>query len=73
MNGGCNDEIYFPHKLLLIDRHISKPCRAFRNNSLAAMNLFKSQLSKIVQSGGFLGILLGTLMKSGFTIYEKCS
>ena len=59
--------------LLLINRHILKPCQVFGNNSSAAMNFVKTKLSKIVQAEGFLGILLLILMRRGFTIYEKCS
>lgn len=65
--------LIFYISLLLINRHILKPCQVFRNNSSAAMNFVKTKLSKIVQAGGFLGILLLILMRRGFTIYEKCS
>ena len=28
-----NDQIKFPHNLLLTDRHVSKLCKTFTNNS----------------------------------------
>ena len=37
--------------------------KAFANNSLANVKLSKTQLSKIVQSGGFISRPLGSLMK----------
>ena len=39
--------------------------KAFANNSLANTKLSKTQLFKIMQSGGFLGRLLGPLLKTG--------
>ena len=36
------------------------------------INLSKTQLSKTIQSGGFLGILLGPLLKKSITI-RKCN
>ena len=65
MIGNSNDETNFPHKLLLTDRQVSKLRKAFMNNSLAKIKLQKTQLSKIVQSGGFLGRRLGPLLKIG--------
>ena len=38
-------------------------CKAFENNLSANIKLSKTQLSKIVQSGRFLGRLLGPLLK----------
>ena len=49
-----NDETNFPHKLLLIDTQVSKICEAFANGSSANKKFLKTQLSKIVQLGGFV-------------------
>ena len=49
-----NDETKIPHKILLTDTQVSKICKAFANDSLANIKLSKTQLSKIMQSGGFL-------------------
>ena len=64
--GDSNDETNFPHKLLLTDRQVSKLCKAFANNSSANIKLSKTQISKIVQSGQFLGELDISLAKSVF-------
>ena len=57
-------ELKFPHKLLLTKRQVSWLRKAFANNSSASINSSKNQLSKIVQSRGFLGRLLGSLLKT---------
>ena len=56
-----------PHELLLRTRQITKLRNAFNNNTSADIKLYKAQISKIIQSGGFLVSLLsklaGPLMK----------
>ena len=42
--------------------------KAFTNNSPANIKLSKTQLHKIVQSGGFLGRLLRPLLKPGLPL-----
>ena len=64
MIGNSNDETNFPHKLLLTNRRVANLHKAFPNNLLTDIKLSKTQLSKIIQSGGFLGRLLGTLLKT---------
>ena len=59
VNGDSNDENNFPHKLLLTNTQVSKLCKAFVNGSSANIKLSKTQLYKMGQSGGFLGMLLG--------------
>ena len=51
-----NDETKFPHKLLLTDTKVSKICKDFANGSSANAKFSKTQLSKMIQSGGFLPI-----------------
>ena len=60
-----NDKANFPHELLLTDRQVSSIRKAFANNSLINIKLSTTQLSKMTQSGGFLGRLLGPLLKTG--------
>ena len=62
--GDSNDENNFLHKLLLTNTQVSKLCKAFANNTSANIKLSKTQLHKIGQSGGFLGRLLGPLLKA---------
>ena len=57
MISNSKDETNFPHKLLLINREVANLCKGFANWTLANVKLSKSQLSKMIQSGGFLGTL----------------
>ena len=56
-----------PHELLLTTRQKTKLRNAFNNNMSTDLKLSKAQISKIIQSGEFLGSLLsklaGPLMK----------
>ena len=56
-----------PHELSLKTRQKTKPRNAFNNNISTDLTLSKAQISKVIQSGGFLGSLLsksaGPLMK----------
>ena len=56
-----------PNWLLLTTRQKPKIINAFNNNMSTDLKLSKAQISKIIQSGGFLGSLLsklaGPLMK----------
>ena len=51
-----------PHELLLTTRQKTKLRNAFNNNMSADIKLSKAQISKRIQSGGFLGSLLSTLV-----------
>ena len=68
-----DEEINFPYKLLLSERQVENLCKAFANKSLTDIKLSKTQLSKMVQSGGFLGRLLGPLLKTGLSLIKKCN
>ena len=59
-----DDETSFPHKLCLTYRQVSNLREAFANHLSADIKLSKTQLSKLIQSGGFLGRLLGPLLKT---------
>ena len=48
----------------LTNTQVSNLHKAFANNSLANINLSKTQLHKIGQSGKLLGRLLGPLLKT---------
>ena len=61
MIGDSNDDANFPHKLLLTDRQVSSTRKAFSDSSWANIKFSKTQLSKMIQSGVFLGKLLGPL------------
>ena len=61
----------FPHKLLLTNRQVANICKAFANHSSADIKLSKTQLSKMIQSGGFLGRLLGPILKTGLPLIKN--
>ena len=63
-----DNESNFPHKLLLTNRQVANLRKAFANHSSADIKLSKTQLSKMIQSGGFLGRLLGSLLKTGLSL-----
>ena len=64
-----------PHELLLTTRQKTKLRNAFNNNMSTDLKLSKVQISKIIQSGGFLGSLLskiaGPLMKIGIPLAKN--
>ena len=61
MVSNSNDNANFPHELLLTNRQVANIREAFAKNTSTDIKLSKTQLSKIIQSGGFLGKLLGKL------------
>ena len=71
MIGDSNDEANFLHELLLTDRQVSSIRKAFSNNSSVDIKFSKTQLSKMIQSGGFLGKLLGPLLKTGLPLIKN--
>ena len=66
-----DNETNFPHKLLLTNRQVSNLRKAFANNSSTYIKLSKSQLSKMIQSGGYLGRLLGPLLQTGLPLIKN--
>ena len=61
MVGDSNDNTNFPHELLLTNRQVANIRKAFTKNTSIDIKLSKTELSKMIQSGGFLGNLLGKL------------
>ena len=66
-----DDKRNFPHKLLLTNRQVSNLRKAFANYLSTNIKLSKTQLSKMIQSGGFLGRLLGRLLKAGLPLIKN--
>ena len=60
-----------PHELLLTTRQKTKIRNAFNNNTSTNIKLSKAQINKIIQSGGFLGKLLGPLLKTGLPLIKN--
>ena len=61
MVSNSNDNTNFPHELLLTNRQVANIRKAFANHSSIDIKLSKTQLSKMIQSGGLFGNLLGKL------------
>ena len=66
-----DNESNFPHKLLLTNRQVANLRKAFANYLSTDIKLSKTQLSKMIQSGGFLGRLLGPLLKTGLPLIKN--
>ena len=71
MVGNSNDNTNFPHELLLTNGQVSNLHKALANHSSTDIKLSKTQLSKMIQSGGFLGKLLGPLIKTGLPLMKS--
>ena len=63
-----NDENNFLHNLLLTNTKVLRLRKAFANGLLANIKLSKTQLHKVGWSVGFLGRLLGPLLKTGLLL-----
>ena len=57
--------------MLLTNRQVARICKTFANNLSTDIKLSKTQLSKMIQSGGFLGRLLGPLLKTGLPLMKN--
>ena len=68
MIGG--NETNFPHNVLLTNRQVANLLKAFVNYLSTDIKLSKAQLSRMIQSGSFLGRLLGSLLKTGLPLIK---
>ena len=66
-----DDETNLPHKLLSTNRQVANLRKAFANPLTTDIKLSKTQLSKLIQSGGFLCRILGPLVKSGLPLIKN--
>ena len=71
MNARVFNSDNLPHELLLSTRQTTKLRNAIENNMSTDIKLSKAQISKIIQSGGFLGKLLGPLLKTGLPFLKS--
>ena len=71
MIGNPDDETNFPHKLMLTNRQVANFRGAFAKHTSTDIKLSKTHLSKMIQSGGFLGRLLGPLLKTGLSLMKS--
>ena len=73
MIGNSDDETNSLNDLLLINRKVANLRKAFPNNSSTDIKLAKTQLSKMIQSGGFLSRFLSPLLKKGLPLTAAAS
>ena len=71
MIGNFKNKTNFLHELLLTNRQVSNLRQVFKNYLSTDINLSKTQLSKMMQSGGLLGRLLGPLLKTGLPLIKN--
>ena len=71
MIGNSGDNTSFSHELLLNDRQVADIRKAFANNLSTDIKFSKAQLSKMIQSGGYLGKLLGSLLRTGLPLMKS--
>ena len=71
MFGNSDDNSNFPHELLLTNRQVSNIRKEFAKNTSTDFKLSKTQLSKMIQSGGLLGKLLGPLLRTGLPLMKS--
>ena len=69
MNG--LNETDFRHKLFLTNRQVANLWKAFASYLSTDIKLSKAQLSKMIQSGGFLGKILDPLLKTGLPLIKN--
>ena len=69
MNGNSHDATNLQQKLSLTNRQII--CQSFTNDSSADIELSETQLPKMIQLGGFLGEILGTLLKTEWPLIKN--
>ena len=60
-----------PQELLVTTRQKTKLRNAFSNNESTDLQISKAEISKIIQSRGFLGRLLGPLLKTGLPLIKN--
>ena len=66
MISDSDDKINFPHELSLTNRQAANIRKTFGNKSSTDI-----KLSKMIQSGGFVGRLLGPLLKTGLLLIKN--
>ena len=71
MVGNSGDNTNFPHELLLTNRQVANIRKAFANSLSTDIKFSKAQLSKMIQSGAFLGKLLGPLLRTGLLLMKS--
>ena len=71
MVGNFNDEMIFPHKLILTNIPVASLHKYFVNHLSTDIKLSKLQLSKMMQSGEYLGKIFGPLLKTRLPLVKN--
>ena len=71
MIGNSDDETNFLHELLLTNRQVTSLRKPFANHKSTHIKLSKTQLSNMIKLGGFLGRLLGPLLRTGVPLMKS--
>ena len=71
MNAKMFNRNNLSHELSLTTRQTTKLRNAIENNMSTDIKLSKAQISKIIKSGGFLGKILGSLLKTGLPLLKS--
>ena len=66
-----DEDTNFPHKLLLTNRQVANLRKVFVDKSSTDIKLSNTQISKMIQSGGFPGRILGPLLKIGLPLMKN--
>ena len=66
-----DDETNFPHKLLLTNKQVANLCKAFNDKLSTNAKLSKTQITKMIQSGGFLSRLQNRIFKTGLKLMKN--
>ena len=71
MNAKMFNRNNLSHELYLTTRQTTKLRNAIENNMSTDIKLSKAQISKMIKSGGFLGKILGPLLKTGLPLLKS--
>ena len=71
MIGNSNGDTNFHYKLFLTNRQVASLRKTFANYLSTDIKLPKTQLSKMIRSGGFLGRPSGPLLKPGLLLMKN--
>ena len=66
-----DDETNFPYEFLLTNRQVTNLRKAFAQKSPTDIKFSKTQISKMIHSGRFLGRLLGPLLKTRLLLIKN--
>ena len=71
MIDNSDDETNFPFKSLVTNRQVANLRKSFPNHTSTGIKLSETQLSKMIKLRGFLGRLLGPLLKTELPLMKN--